>query len=65
MHGVIPQSQQFLTFPNRSFLENIGLYEPPLTRKCVDTTATATPPSTFDTFGLDGDEEIDWKFMWI
>jgi Leucine-rich repeat (LRR) protein len=36
--GSIPESPHFSSFPNSSFLGNVGLCGPPLSKKCVNTT---------------------------
>ncbi|KAG0536421.1 hypothetical protein BDA96_03G062400 [Sorghum bicolor] len=38
--GSIPESPHFSTFSNSSFIGNIGLCGPPLSKKCVNTTTT-------------------------
>ncbi|XP_058112250.1 receptor-like protein 7 [Magnolia sinica] len=59
--GKIPQSQQFLTFSNESFKENLGLCGPPLSRKCED--AKDTPPPALSTLKLE--RKYDWELMRI
>ncbi|XP_058111822.1 receptor-like protein 18 [Magnolia sinica] len=56
--GSMPQIKQFLTFMNESFLGNMGLCGPPLSRKCI------APPSDLLSFE-DATSELDWEFMWI
>jgi Leucine-rich repeat (LRR) protein len=46
LKGRIPQSRHFSTFPNSSFMGNIGLCGPPLTKQCSNGT---TPNSVLHT----------------
>ncbi|CAD6268008.1 unnamed protein product [Miscanthus lutarioriparius] len=41
--GRIPESSQFSTFSNISFLGNIGLCGPPVSKQCSNTTETSLP----------------------
>ncbi|XP_058111951.1 receptor-like protein Cf-9 [Magnolia sinica] len=55
--GSIPQGQQFSTFTNKSFLGNLGLCGPPLSKKCEY--IKASPPLA------QSESKYDWEFMWI
>ncbi|XP_058111885.1 receptor-like protein 7 [Magnolia sinica] len=59
--GKIPQNQQFLTFNNESFKDNLGLCGPPLSKNCED--AENAPPFTLST--LQSERKYDWELMWI
>ncbi|XP_058112759.1 receptor-like protein 7 [Magnolia sinica] len=55
--GSIPKGQQFDTFTNESFLGNLELCGPPLSKKCKDIEALLPPAQS--------ESKYDWKLMAI
>ncbi|KAM4108331.1 hypothetical protein ACB094_03G037000 [Castanea mollissima] len=59
--GLIPQGGQFWTFDNSSFEGNLGLWGPPLSKKCGHSEIPTFEPSKESSFG----EWFDWKVVVI
>ncbi|XP_062201096.1 LOW QUALITY PROTEIN: receptor-like protein 19 [Phragmites australis] len=46
--GSMPMSPHFLTFSNSSFMGNSGLFGPPLSKECINTTTTTMVSHRYD-----------------
>ncbi|XP_058110318.1 receptor-like protein 33 [Magnolia sinica] len=60
--GSIPLANQFLTFTNDSFIGNLGLCGPPLSRKCAPPSA---PPPMVVKAADSSASRFDWQLIFI